>query len=275
MSSITNGVIVGGGRIGGFLYESNKKQDILVTRGQSIPNDSSGPIYIATRNDVLQDIIDKTSSERRQDLVFLQNGVLTNFLKANNLESNTQGLIYLAVSKKGEKPIDGITDLNPEGLTAVTGKWAEDFALRLKSADLTCKVLDKETWTIAMLEKHIWICAFMAIGAKHKCTVGDVEKLHKSEIYGLISELENAASEFTGNKFPSEVPARLCAYARSVAHFPTALKEFEWRNGWFTELTFNALAKGLPDPCPLHTEIMKTVGEPLYNAAFEAWKLKQ
>jgi hypothetical protein len=35
---------------------------------------------------------------------------------------NTQGLIYFAVAKKGEKPIDGVTDLNPEGLTSITGK---------------------------------------------------------------------------------------------------------------------------------------------------------
>ena len=30
----------------------------------------------------------------------------------------------MAVAKKGDKPTDGITDLNPEGLTAATGKWA-------------------------------------------------------------------------------------------------------------------------------------------------------
>lgn len=30
-----------------------------------------------------------------------------------------KGLIYFAISKKGEKPIDGITDTNPEGLTGM------------------------------------------------------------------------------------------------------------------------------------------------------------
>lgn len=88
----------------------------------------SGPIYVATRNNDLQAIIDKTPKDMRQDLVFLQNGVLTNFLDSNGLGENTQGLIYFAVSKIGEKPIDGVTNLNPDGLTAVTGKWAEDFS---------------------------------------------------------------------------------------------------------------------------------------------------
>ena len=33
-----------------------------------------------------------------------------------------------------------------------------------------------------------------------------------------------------GVAFKAGMPARLCAYAKTVGHFPTALKEFEWRN---------------------------------------------
>lgn len=229
VDSITPGCIIGGGRIGSFLYDSNGGKDILIaSRSQSVPDNlAPGPIYLATRNNDLQDIIDKTLANRREDLVFLQNGVLTKFLAANGLESNTQGLIYFAVSKKGEKPIDGITRLNPDGLTAVTGKWANDFAARLKNAGLTCRVLDKQTWTVAMYEKHIWICAMMAIGAKHKCTVGDVETLHRNEVVDLIEEMMKAITAESGVVFPSGAPDRLCEYAKSVAHFPTALKEFE------------------------------------------------
>ena len=29
-----------------------------------------------------------------------------------------------------------------------------------------------------MLEKHVWICAFMLVGATHGCTVGEVESDH-------------------------------------------------------------------------------------------------
>ena len=53
---------------------------------------------------------------------------------------------------------------------------------------------------------------------------------------------------------------RLCAYARSVAHFPTALKEFEWRNGWFADLTFTSNSILRPDPTPLHTNILLNEG---------------
>ncbi len=40
-----------------------------------------------------------------------------------------QVLVYMAVAKKGDKPTDGITDRNPEGLTAATGKWAPQVRL--------------------------------------------------------------------------------------------------------------------------------------------------
>ena len=54
-----------------------------------------------------------------------------------------QVLVYFAVSKLGEKPIDGKTDLNPEGLTAAHGKHAAAFAERLAAGDLSCKVRHK------------------------------------------------------------------------------------------------------------------------------------
>lgn len=53
---------------------------------------------------------------------------------------------------------------------------------------------------------------------------------------------------------------RLAAYARSVAHFPTAVKEFEWRNGAFYDMSLAAEKAERPDPCPKHTEGLKTLG---------------
>lgn len=152
-SGITPGIIIGGGRIGSHLFESNMKKDILLSsRSDPFPtSSSSGPIYICTRNNDLEAIIARTPQNRLEDLVFLQNGMLQNFLKQHNLQDNTQALIYYAVAKKGEKPIDGKTELNPEGLTAVTGKWSADFEKRMKQAGLGCNIYDKNTFTIAMV----------------------------------------------------------------------------------------------------------------------------
>ena len=46
------------------------------------------------------------------------NGMLGKFLDSQGLAENTQVLLYLAVAKLGEQPIDGITEFNPDGLTA-------------------------------------------------------------------------------------------------------------------------------------------------------------
>ena len=72
--------------------------------------------------------------------MFIQNGMLEPWLESKGLASATQLLVYFAVAKLGDDPIDGKTDVNPEGLTAVSGKWGEAVAARLHAAGLSCKV---------------------------------------------------------------------------------------------------------------------------------------
>ncbi|XP_041996484.1 uncharacterized protein LOC121746642 isoform X2 [Salvia splendens] len=186
------------------------------------------------------------------------NGMLEPWFETKGLGDADQVLAYFAVSKLGEPPVDGITDTNPEGLTAAYGKWASAVAGRLRAGGLSCKVLEKEAFQKQMLEKLIWICAFMLVGARHPgATVGAVENEYRSEISALIGELAAAAASEKGLVFEGAIEERLCAYSRAVAHFPTAVKEFKWRNGWFYSLTEKAIAQGKQDPCPLHTSWLK------------------
>lgn len=99
----------------------------------------------------------------------------------------------------------------------------------------------------------------MLVGAKHKATVGDVEAQHKEEVSELIQELAAAGSAALGVQLESGVVERLNAYARSVAHFPTAIKEFEWRNGYFYQLSQEAVLAGKSDPCSMHTALLQEV----------------
>jgi len=264
-------VVVGGGRIGSLLGQLGVQGDVVLTRGEPLPaQPASGPIYVATRNDDLQAIVDSTPPERRGDLVFMQNGMLGAFLAKNGLADNTQVLLYLAVAKLGEKPIDGITELNPEGLTAATGKWAAAFKARLAKGELTCRELDGDEYSAAMLEKHVWICAFMLVGALNGgVTVGAVESDHAAQLRALVDELCAAGEEALGVKLEPGAFDRLAAYGRSVAHFPTAVKELEWRNGWFYALSRKAVDAGKPDPMPLHTAGLVELGmvEPLLAPA--------
>ncbi|KAL7152638.1 hypothetical protein ABFS83_04G111800 [Erythranthe nasuta] len=251
-------VIVGGGRVGKALQEMGGGDDILVKRGEPVPPDFSGPILVCTRNDDLDAVLDSTPKSRWSDLVFFQNGMMEPWFQTKGLGDAGQVLAYFAVSKLGEAPIDGITDTNPEGLTAGYGKWGSAVAARLRAGGLSCKVLEKDAFVKQMLEKLIWICAFMLVGARHPgATVGLVEKEHRSEVSALIAELGAAAAAEKGIVFEEAMEDRLCAYSRAVAHFPTAVKEFKWRNGWFYSLSEKAISQGEQDPCPLHTAWLK------------------
>ena len=233
----------------------------MVRRGQPIPPSATpGPILVATRNDALEGVIAATPPERRKDLVFLQNGMLEPLLFSHNLVDATQVLVYFAVAKQGEMPTDGVTDLNPEGLTAACGPWAEAVAARLRRQGLACHVLPRAAFRASMFEKLIWISAFMLVGAAHPgASVGDVEREHTQEVSELIDELAAGVAVRVGVDFQPRLAERLRAYARSVAHFPTAVKEFEWRNGWFQALSLKEVKAGRADLFPRHTALLKAL----------------
>ncbi|KAF7105337.1 hypothetical protein CFC21_106159, partial [Triticum aestivum] len=159
---------------------------------------------------------------------FFQNGMLDPWLQSKGLAGANQVLAYFAVSELREPPVDGITDANPEGLTATFGNWAPAIAARLQNGGLTCKVLEKDAFQKQMLEKLIWISAFMLVGASHpQATVGVVEKEHRAEVSTLIAQLASAAAAERGLSFDDGMEERLCAYSRAVAHFLTAVNEVQ------------------------------------------------
>lgn len=215
----------------------------------------------------MDSVFEKTPAERRKDLVFVQNGMVQPWLARRNIdsgaESATQVLVFFAVSAKGEAPVDGVTDTDPQGLTAAHGRHAAVFASRLRgSGNLSCRVLESRAdFDAAALEKLVWISAFMLVGAKHGgVTVGEVESEHTAEVAALIRELATGGASALGlpeNALPENLVEKLRAYARSVANFPTAVKEFEWRNGWFWQLSKKSRGR---DPFPSHSRLLKEVG---------------
>lgn len=245
--------IVGSGRIGSFLREQGPGDDLVITRGQSIPEDAPGPVYLCTRNDDLEDIIENCPPSKREDLVFLQNGMLERFLRKHDLSDNTKVNLCFAVSKMGADPIDGITETNPKGLTAVCGKWEGAFQERILKAGLTCNVLKERDFRRSQLEKLIWITVFNLIGAVHgNISMGEVSAMHEKEVTEMSVELATMVRFTLTVGMLSDVEKRLLAYGRAVKDFPTALKEFKWRNGFFYEYSMLAKKNGFPDPTPMH-----------------------
>ena len=256
--------------------KKKKKKKLLVRRDDPIPASDDPafplgtPIVVCTRNDALDSVLEKTPAERRRDLVFVQNGMLQPWLAKKGIdaggEAATQVLVFFAVSAKGEAPVDGVTDTDPQGLTAAHGRHAGAFARRLRaSGGLSCRVAEsRAAFDAAALEKLVWISAFMLVGAKHGgVSVGEVEAEHAAEVGALIRELALGGARALGlpeGAVPANVVEKLRAYARSVAHFPTAVKEFEWRNGWFWGLSEKKRGNGEEDPFPTHSRLLKEVG---------------
>jgi len=144
--------VVGGGRIGSLLAEAGSCS--LLGRDDTIdPQREGQPIFVATRNDALDGIIDRCPENRRKDLMFLQNGYLESYLNSKGLLANSQALLYLSVTAKGVEPVDGVTAVNPEGLTTATGTHAQALADRLAALGLKCNVVSGDEYRPAMFEK--------------------------------------------------------------------------------------------------------------------------
>ncbi len=64
--TIEGGVIVGAGRVGQALEKMGLGRDVLVRRGEKVPEDSTGPIFVCTRNDDLDAVLQATPPSRRE-----------------------------------------------------------------------------------------------------------------------------------------------------------------------------------------------------------------
>ena len=113
------------------------------------------------------------------------------------------------------------------------------------------------------------------VAALHsEVTVGEVEKECTADVTVLIRELlascrlANPLALFTND---ATVTARLLAYARSVAHFPTAMKEFPWRNGYFWDISEAAVSEGKADPTPTHSAWLKEYAPSVVPSGIASW----
>lgn len=218
-------IIIGGGRIGEFLH-SHQTDSVLLRRNDPFPQDSSGPIYLAVRNDDLSRIIQSIPQKRHADLVFLQNGMLQPLLARYGLSGNTQAILYFAVPTIGARAEDG-------GNTIAWGKWAPNFCTLLKKCNIHCKCVSHEKFMDQMFEKLLWNSIFGLMCEVFQCTVGDALAAHSELAFKLFGELKLIAEEYSGRKLDNELWTRLCEYTLKIPTYRGALKEYDWRNGFF------------------------------------------
>jgi hypothetical protein len=206
-----------------------------------------GPIYVCTRNDDLAAVVEQCPSERRADLVFIQNGMLRSFLRERNLEKATQALVFFAVPRVGDPPADG-------GGTVAWGHWAAAFAARVRACGCQCSVLeDKLEFDRRMIEKLLWICIFGVLcESQGGIPVGEVAEKQADRVHQLVSELCPIAEREVGLQGKDaldreQLVRSLLDYSRKIPDFVAGFKEYPWRNGWFMER----------HPTPLHSELVE------------------
>jgi hypothetical protein len=71
-------IVGAGGRVGNLLAYAGEGEDVFIQRGQVIPPDAPGPVYVCTRTADMEQVIVDCPPEKLDDLVFLQNGFLEN-----------------------------------------------------------------------------------------------------------------------------------------------------------------------------------------------------
>jgi hypothetical protein len=269
-AEIVPAIIVGDGRVGQMMKVHGDKSDVIVRSTSEMkfqlkknPGGSGkdGPIYLCVPNSALEELVEACPADRRKDLVFMGSGNLGDFLETKKLGDCTQALIYFVINKLGDNPVDGITDLNPEGLSCAVGRWAPDLAKRLRKVQMSCRILTPEQFEVSRLERLVWTCSVHLVAKANSFkTIGEVvEEPYWEQTQKCMRELTAAVHSTTGVQIDDSFYARMKMYTETVGQFGAVVKDLPFRNGYFYERSQKMLGNKMPDPCPLHTQMLKKV----------------
>ena len=94
-------IVGGGGRVGSMLRNFGERRgfdDVIIQRGELIPADHPGPVYICTQTEDLSAVIAACPDEKKDDLVFLQEGMLEPLFQRYHVD------LYLAAHLHNYEP---------------------------------------------------------------------------------------------------------------------------------------------------------------------------
>jgi hypothetical protein len=236
MSAVRRSVAVIGaeGRIGGLLMAmaDTDWRMLGVTRvldpvglERPVSNDRL-PILVCTRNDDLAAVISSVHPDRHADLVFVQNGMVQPFLAERELSACTQGVLWVAVPRRGDPPVPG-------GTSVFHGPWARPIAELLGSHGVDAAAVDRIAYQREVAVKLAWICVFGVLGSALGGQVGDIARDHGDAVAALSDELHPLLQQEPGLDLDAAgLRRRLVDYTARIPHFPASIKEWRWRNGW-------------------------------------------
>lgn len=223
-------IVIGAGRVGTSLKKRSDEVGIEVTLVDRNGPDGAlegvqgDPIVVATRNDDLLDVLDRVPDYRRDDLVFVQNGLFRGLLENNQLQNVTRGLLYFAATERYGAIDPGTVSwfFGPHALTMV--RWFNALGLKARSVDWA-------RFSYYELEKVAWLCVFGVLCDAHDCTVGEALE-HDEDLTALVTEMARFGRASMHVDPPVDyLKERLVAYTQTIPTFRAAVKEWEWRNG--------------------------------------------
>lgn len=233
--------IIGDGRVGHYI--SGLAPAKVYRRDDKLEDFRPGPILVATRNDSLNSILCTIPPSRKKDLIFIQNGMYHEVLSQHKVLEPTLMLIYFAIQKKGDRPVDG-------GGSLVTGRYANFMSDLLGQHGVSVKPISKQKFMVATYEKLLWNVVFGVFCQAHDKPVGDLVRQHKGEIASLTEELVDICQGYANIQLPENLFEKLCAYSLKIENYQGSVKEWKWRNGWFLEQAHT----------PLHLQVLAEAG---------------
>ena len=238
-------IIVGNGRVGGGLYRRAKDRSVpvqMVSRSEGralLGEDSSMPVLVCTNADDLAALISDIPPQRRAALIFIQNGMIDPVLVATKCSGCTRGLIYFAAPARG-------ASIQPGAKSVFTGPHAQRVVDWFQTIDLEAGVVSRDAFSAEMASKLIWNCTFGLLCDVYDMSVGGLVEQRRDEVDQLIGELCMVAMRGIACSLDaSQVSDDLCAYSLQIPDYQGAVKQWEWRNGWFVE---TAASLGLATP---------------------------
>ncbi|KAA8498756.1 hypothetical protein FVE85_6341 [Porphyridium purpureum] len=255
-------VIVGSGRLGTFLANVGRGDDLVLPKGGLIPPDHPGPVYACVPAAQLETVVSACPESKLEDLVLVQEGAVESLFRRLGLQDNTRAHLCFCIPRLGGKPREMVAEDaadEDDGLTLVTGKWATAFAERIERAELKCSVVFSQAYRRGYFEKLVWLSALHLIGSVHGgLSLSETAAQHRDELEDLTYELARFIRFGLAVSLLHGTADRACLYAATMAHVKADVREdFDLRCGFFYGFAELAKAKGLESPVPMLTDYME------------------
>ncbi len=250
-------ILVGNGRVGQGLVKRSQAcgvEVLMVTRNRGmdrIDPTAGGPVLVCVNAGDIRSLVSGMPLERKQDLVFVQNGMIGPALADVGCAENTLGLLYFAVPRRGDS-------IQPGGTSLFCGRHAASMVRWFDALGLRAEEVGRSAYTEEMMAKLIWNCTFGLLCEVYKETVGDLVAKRSDEIAGLVGEFCSVANQSMNTRLvTADVVHSACEYSLTIPDYQGALKQWEWRNGWFVDA---AHVGGIATP--VHARLLRSVERP-------------